>query len=211
MSLRADFMAQKRLDEEEKEIKTIDQLKAENDSLKRQLQFEFDETLLQYSNTIEDLQKQLKDSVMKKCPQCGEVYLNSMGCELYRQLDLLKSENEDLENQLKREKEKFEKHDKLSAMFIQDLKNEKSSLVNEYLKKIGELLSENEELKEYIKHLHNLCGNETDKQYQYKQTLTEIKEIAEELKNFYEELGKCECLTVVQLKQILQKISEVEE
>ena len=43
-----------------------------------------------------------------------------------------------------------------------------------------------------------------------KQTLTEIKEIAEELKNFYEELGKCEDLTVVRLKQILQKISEVE-
>ena len=35
MSLRADFMAQKRLDEEEKEIKTIDQLKAENKELIR--------------------------------------------------------------------------------------------------------------------------------------------------------------------------------
>ena len=45
----------------------------------------------------------------------------------------------------------------------------------------------------------------------YKQTLTEIKEIAEKLKNFYEELGKCEDLTVIRLKQILQKISECED
>ena len=65
---------------------TIDQLKTENDSLKRQLQFEFDETLLQYSNTIEDLQKQLKDSVMQKCPQCGETYLNPVGTKLYEAL-----------------------------------------------------------------------------------------------------------------------------
>ena len=35
MSLRADFMAQKRLDEEEKEIKTINQLKAENEILEK--------------------------------------------------------------------------------------------------------------------------------------------------------------------------------
>lgn len=64
----------------------LDQLKTENDSLKRQLQFEFDETLLQYSNTIEDLQKQLKDSVMQKCPKCGEVYLNPVGAKLYEAL-----------------------------------------------------------------------------------------------------------------------------
>ena len=64
----------------------IDKLKVENDSLKKQLQFEFDETLLQYSNTIEDLQKQLKDSVMQKCPQCGETYLNPVGSKLYEAL-----------------------------------------------------------------------------------------------------------------------------
>ena len=37
MSLRADFMAQKRLDEEEKEIKTINQLKAKNEELKKRV------------------------------------------------------------------------------------------------------------------------------------------------------------------------------
>lgn len=36
MSLRADFMAQKRLDEEEKEIKTTNQLKTENEAIKIQ-------------------------------------------------------------------------------------------------------------------------------------------------------------------------------
>lgn len=64
----------------------LDQVKTENDSLKRQLQFEFDETLLQYSNTIEDLHEQLKDSVMQKCPQCGETYLNPVGTKLYEAL-----------------------------------------------------------------------------------------------------------------------------
>lgn len=67
-------------------LQQLDQLEEENRSLKKQLQFEFDETLLQYSNTIEDLQKQLKDSVMQKCPQCGETYLNPVGSKLYEAL-----------------------------------------------------------------------------------------------------------------------------
>lgn len=36
----------------------------------------------------------LKNAVMLKCPQCGEVYLNPMGCELYE-------ENEELKEQFK--------------------------------------------------------------------------------------------------------------
>lgn len=71
----------------------LDQLEEENRSLKKQLQFEFDETLLQYSNTIEDLQKQLNNTVMQKCPQCGEVYLNPVGCELHEENQQLKAEN----------------------------------------------------------------------------------------------------------------------
>lgn len=67
-------------------LQQLDQLEEENKSLKKQLQFEFDETLLQYSNTIDDLQKQLKDSVMQKCPQCGETYLNPVGSKLYEAL-----------------------------------------------------------------------------------------------------------------------------
>lgn len=74
-------------------LQQLDQLEEENRSLKKQLQFEFDETLLQYSNTIEDLQKQLKDSVMQKCPQCGETYLNPVGCELHEENQQLKAEN----------------------------------------------------------------------------------------------------------------------
>ena len=58
----------------------------ECEELKKQIKYEFDETLLQYSNTIEDLQKQLKDSVMQKCPQCGETYLNPVGAKLYEAL-----------------------------------------------------------------------------------------------------------------------------
>lgn len=65
----------------------------ECEELKKQIKYEFDETLLQYSNTIEDLQKQLKDSVVQKCPQCGEVYLNPVGCELHEENQQLKAEN----------------------------------------------------------------------------------------------------------------------
>ena len=66
--------------------KQIDKLSLENDLLKKRNKLEFDETLLQYSNTIEDLQEQLKDSVMQKCPQCGETYLNPVGTKLYEAL-----------------------------------------------------------------------------------------------------------------------------
>ena len=38
-----------------------DQLKVENDELKRRSQFEFDETLLQYSNMIEELKQALQE------------------------------------------------------------------------------------------------------------------------------------------------------
>ena len=72
------------------------------------------------------------------------------------------------------------------------------------VKELDQLKAENEELKEYIKHLHNLCGNETDKQYEYKQTLIEIKFWAREL------LKRTGQVVPNEIKQILQKISECE-
>ena len=155
----------------------------------------------QECNRLKEEVSLLKES-NSKLQQIEDV--NSLEKCYLQQLDQLKAENEDLENQFKREKERFEKQDKFSAMFIQELKNEKSSLVNKYLKKIGQLQSENEELKEYIKHLHNLCGNETDKQYKYKQTLTEIKELL--LKTPTDSQEHC----VNAKSVILQKISECE-
>ena len=56
----------------EEQYKEYDQLKAENE--------------------------ELKNTIMQKCPQCGEVYLNPIGCELYEQIDQLKAENEKLKN-----------------------------------------------------------------------------------------------------------------
>ena len=89
---------------------------------------------------------------------------------------------------------------------------------NCYYKQLKAKEQECEELKESNIGLNkdweekkNLAYEIACKNEKLKQTLTEIKEIAEELKNFYEELGKCEGLTVVRLKLILQKISEVEE
>ena len=73
-----------------------------------------------------------------------------------------------------------------------------------------ELRTERKKLKWDLENNIQVKNHAMEENNKLKQTLTEIKEIAEELKNFYEELGKCECLTVVQLKQILQKISECE-
>ena len=74
-----------------------------------------------------------------------------------------------------------------------------------------ELKAENGELEETIDGLLKVQYQLADSNKKLRECFTEIKEIAEELKNFYEELGKCEDLTVVRLKQILQKISEVED
>ena len=76
---------------------------------------------------------------------------------------------------------------------------------------VGEYQLELDQLKSENKHLNDLLNQALKDYDKARETLTEIKEIAEKLKNFYEELGKCEDLTVVRLKQILQKISEVEE
>ena len=67
----------------------------------------------------------------------------------------------------------------------------------------------NSALSETLKIVSEQCDQLKAKNIKISKTLIEIKEIAEKLKNFYEELGKCEDLTVVRLKQILQKISEV--
>ena len=79
---------------------------------------------------------------------------------------------------------------------------EKTNIIIALGNKLKAKEQECEELKEYIKHLHNLCGNETDNQYEYKQTLQEIKEIA-----------TC-CIegdvARIRMKQILNKISECE-
>lgn len=156
--------------------------------------------------------------------------------QIFAELDQLKAENEDLENQLEREKERFEKQDKFAAMFIQELKNEKSSLVNEYLKKIGHLQSENKELKEKCKKYGEINEQET-KDYaelkvenerlktrgtppligvvltenkQLKQTLSEIKEIVQFSNRPYKLCGEYnDCCDV--LNKIWNKINEVED
>lgn len=77
------------------------------------------------------------------------------------------------------------------------------------LQEYDKLKTENNNIKETFDGLFKVQYKLADNNKKLRQCLTEIKEIAEELKNFYEELGKCEDLTVVRLKQILQKISEV--
>lgn len=131
----------------------LDQLEEENRSLKKQLQFEFDETLLQYSNTIEDLQKQLNNTVMQKCPQCGEVYLNPVGCELHEENQQLKAEN-------KTQKETID-----GFLTILD-KLGKSNI------KLRETLTEIKEIAEKYKNL-----NFGEQQYCYSEVLRKISEV----------------------------------
>ena len=75
----------------------------------------------------------------------------------------------------------------------------------------AELKAELQAEQEWHKQADEIAHVNSEYTRKLSQTLAEIKEIAEKLKNFYEELGKCEDLTVVRLKQILQKISEVED
>ena len=37
--------------------------------------------------------EELKNAVMQECPQCGEIYLNPVGCELYEENQQLKAKN----------------------------------------------------------------------------------------------------------------------
>ena len=117
------------------------------------------------------------------------------------------------------------KYEKLTEDQLYDLSQwELVDIILAYREDLKAKEQECEELKEEIKkHNDDMFKNPPEKRFYCKgctlpyiskklrQTLTEIKEIAEKLKSFYEELGKCEDLTVVRLKQILQKISEVED
>ena len=80
MSLRADFMAQKRLDEEEKEIKTINQLKADNKYLNEllyQALKDYDRTLKTLTEIKEIAEKrnyldynECLDDILQKISEC---------------------------------------------------------------------------------------------------------------------------------------------
>ena len=171
---------------------TIDQLKTDNESLKKQLQFEFDETLLQYSNTIEDLQKQLNNTVMQKCPQCGEIYLNPVGCELYEENQQLKTELE----QITALKDTYfacyhAKHEDLAKKYDQ----------------LKGVLKKYEECNKYL--VEENGKTYTRLEYKLSKTLTEIKEIAEENMRIADLEGLNGVYRRGLAKQILQKISEV--
>lgn len=133
----------------------------------------------------------------------------------------LKEDNKELQYQLRcttgREKE-WERNCKFWDARCEKLQTELDQLKaeNDELKKWKETVVELFERTcrcKYLNEENNHCsfynrkciGRLNQCLYKNQQTLTEIKEIAEELKIFYEELGKCEGLTVVQLKQILQK------
>ena len=121
-----------------------------------------------------DFQKCIQDS--KTCPNtfCDNnpncYYKNWKRKE--QECEELKKDNKELQYQLRcttgREKE-WERNCKFWDARCEKLQTE-----------LDQLKTENEELNKYIKHLHNLCGNETDKQYKYKQTLTEIKQLLED-------------------------------
>ena len=74
--------------------------------------------------------EELKNTVMQRCPQCGDVYLNPIGCELYEQLDQLESENEELKKII--ERLDVPKHEVIDMDIA--LENEKLKAENEGLK-----------------------------------------------------------------------------
>ena len=164
-----------------------------------------------------------KQIVIEDCPYfiggCCQEYLDGV-CENHKcDLKIIR----ELEQKLKTKEQECEKLDNEA----QNLFTEKTNLSIELGQLKAELTRANcqiaddeilqcdmreaiEELKSENKHLNDLLNQALKDYDKAMQTLTEIKEIAEKLKNFYEELGKCEDLTVVRLKQILKKISECE-
>ena len=112
--------------------------------------------------------------------------------------------------QLAREKQECKENQKTAQDAISKLCAEKSALHNE----LDQLKVENDELKNEIKHYKqiaqyhgNLSVKYTNKSAKLKQTLTEIKEIAD-WKNEYWSLGIDDYKNMAD--EILQKISEVE-
>ena len=188
-------------------LQTIQRKEQECDRLKEEV------SLLKESNLklqpIEDV------SSLEKCYLQQLDQLKSENETLFKAIEevnkinkKLKVKNEDLESQLEREKERLEKNDKLAAMLIQDLKNEKSNLVNVYLEKIGQLLSENKELKKRVNELEeceNIFFQENKNFRKIYSCLQDIKEIATKM-----EYGNDFDYDFTWGEQILQKISECE-
>jgi chromosome segregation ATPase len=151
--------------------------------------------------------KQLKveNEELKKANEEKNELLSKLGCPtiatarmkaftLEQQLDQLKSDNDSLKSEL------------MQIYCYLDADKET----------IDQLKKDNEELKRLIAKQKNAkiqLSKLKDKQYKefcdIKQTLAEIKEIAEKMKNMEEECGKCMSYTTIQCKQILQKISKV--
>lgn len=77
----------------------------ECETLASQLDFE-----VQKKECLEQECEEFKNTVMKKCPQCGEVYLNPIGCELYEQINQLKSDNKHLNGLLDQALKELEEH-----------------------------------------------------------------------------------------------------
>lgn len=84
MSLRADFMAQKRLDEEEKEIKTTNQLKTENEEWKKA-----NDCILTTLNVIAEGNKKLRQTLEEIKSLCYEQDLNEdfFACEILQKIN----------------------------------------------------------------------------------------------------------------------------
>ena len=134
--------------------------------------------------------KWLKEQLLRKEQECEE--LKEKFQDMKKSRDVA----------LKEYNEEFEYKRQITVEHLEQKK--------ELLKQLDQLKAENEDLKNGYSKLNSLYNDNCDYTDKLEKTITEIKETAEKLKNFYEELGKCEDLTVVRLKQILQKISECE-
>lgn len=190
-----DYQQLKRKEQECNRLKEEVSLLKESNSKLQQIEDvnSLEKCYLQQIDQLKAENEKLKNTIMQKCPQCGEVYLNPIGCELYEQIDQLKAKNKELEEA------NDEKNELLAQLGCPTIATARrlALTLKEQVKAKEE---EGDRLKEYIKHLHNLCGNETDKQYKYKQTLIEVKDFVEN-----------EMIPNGDTYIILQKISEVLE
>ena len=165
-----------------------------------------------YKTIIEKIRQEVQEDVTCESRECGcDSYEECIECLKNTILNIIYEERNDFNNSEKHLEEYAELLQQLDQLKAENRELKAVHSTNVALSdELFKYKAEIEELKHQIEDVDTLCNEKESLIDKYLQTLADIKEIVEEMKNFYEELGKCEGLVVVQSEQILQKISECE-
>ena len=170
---------------------------------------EFIENPIEAYEQLKAENEELKKSVLKQCPNCGEEYLNPKGAELYNENVQLKAENlgfkilhESDKDLLKRKEQECEELKEFQKLLKEQMEFNKSELELSLSSKI----KRSEFLLKEFKKADKQRDDWREKAVQLKQALTEIKQLLEDaldvdktdaeqsFDNFYKAIKLCEVL-----------------